>query len=73
MTILATTAPKSKGENFVYTQMLTGESVQKLALAIEAYGQRTHKKDFDRDAKGVARSASVVLIGIKDATVLGLD
>jgi uncharacterized ferredoxin-like protein len=73
MTISATTAPKSKGENFVCTQILHGESIQKLSLAMEAYGHRAQKKDFDRDAKGVARSASVVLIGIKDATVLGLD
>ena len=73
MAISATTAPKSKGENYVCTQIFDGESIKKLALAMESYGQRTQKKDFDRDAKGVARSESVVLIGIKDATVLGLD
>jgi uncharacterized ferredoxin-like protein len=55
MAISATTAPKSKGENFVKTR------------------QRTKKKDFDRDAKNVAESDAVLLIGLKKASVLGLD
>jgi uncharacterized ferredoxin-like protein len=63
MAISATTAPKSKGENFVKTRVLTGKVLN----------QRTKKKDFDRDAKNVAESDAVLLIGLKKASVLGLD
>jgi uncharacterized ferredoxin-like protein len=73
MAISATTAPKSKGENFVVTRVLEGEVLNELADAMVAFGQKTKKIDFDRDAKGVARSDAVVLIGIKSATVLGLN
>ncbi len=73
MAISAITAPKSKGENFVKTKILNEEMPQKVAEAMLAYGEKTGKKDFDRDGKNVAASESVVLIGIKKATTLGLD
>lgn len=73
MAIAATTAPKSKGENFVQTRVLTAEFMPELADAMVAFGQKTGKKDFDRDGKNVRQSAAVVLIGIKNAGVLGLD
>lgn len=73
MAISATTAPKSKGENFLKTKVLKGKVLKELADAMLAYGQRTKKKDFDRDAKNVAVSEAVLLVGIKKANVLGLD
>jgi uncharacterized ferredoxin-like protein len=73
MAISATTAPKSKGENFVQTKLLQGEVLKELADAMFAFGQRTKKKDFDRDSKNVAQSEAVLLIGLKNADVLGLD
>jgi uncharacterized ferredoxin-like protein len=73
MAISATTAPKSKGENFVKTKVLKGKVLKKLADAMRTYGQRTQKKDFDRDSKNVAQSEAVLLVGIKKAHVLGLD
>ena len=73
MEISAVTAPKSKGENFVRTRVLEGNLVQELADAMVKYGESTQKKDFDRDAKNVAQSETVVLIGLKNANVLGLD
>ena len=73
MAISATTAPKSKGENFVHTKLLKGEIIKELGDAMLAFGERTKKKDFDRDSKNVAQSEAVLLIGIKKATVLGLD
>jgi uncharacterized ferredoxin-like protein len=73
MLIAATTAPKSKGENYVQTRLLEERDIAKLADAMEDYGRQTGKKDFDRDAAGVRRSAVVVLIGIHNATVVGLD
>ena len=51
MAISATTAPKSRGENFVQTKVLKGDVLHDLADAMLAFGQRTGKKDFDRDAK----------------------
>ena len=73
MAASAVTAPKSKGENFVEIKVVTGETLKKLAAEMVRFGERTGKKDFDRDAKNVAESAAVVLIGIKKATVLGLN
>jgi uncharacterized ferredoxin-like protein len=73
MAISATTAPKSKGENFVKTRVLKGKVLRELADAMLAYGQRTKKKDFDRDSKNVAASDAVLLVGIKRPGVLGLD
>lgn len=73
MAISATTAPKSKGENFVQTKLLQGEVLKEIADAMFAFGQRTKKKDFDRDSKNVMQSEAVLLIGLKNANVLGLD
>ena len=73
MAISATTAPKSKGENFIQTKLLKGGVLKELSDAMFAFGQRTKKKDFDRDSKNVAQSEAVLLIGLKKANVLGLD
>jgi uncharacterized ferredoxin-like protein len=37
------------------------------------FGERSGKKDFDRDAKGVAQSGAVLLIGLNNARTVGLD
>lgn len=73
MAVSAETAPKSKGENFVEIKIVAGETLKKLADEMVQFGERTKKKDFDRDAKNVAESGAVVLIGLKKATVLGLN
>ena len=73
MAVSAETAPKSKGENFVEIKIVTGKTLNNLAKEMIRFGERTQKKDFDRDAKNVAESAAVVLIGLKKATVLGLN
>jgi len=73
MAISARTAPKSKGEDFVETRILQGQGIRELAEAMVAFGQRTGKKDFDRDAAGVARSEAVLLLGLSRATPLGLN
>jgi uncharacterized ferredoxin-like protein len=73
MAISATTAPKSKGANFVKTRVLTGKILKELADTMLAYGQRTKKKDFDRDSKNVAKSDAVLLVGLKKAGVVDLD
>ena len=73
MEVSAITAPKSKGENFVRTRVLKGDALKKLSDAMIEFGEKTKKKDFDRDGQNVARSQAVVLIGIKDAAPLGLN
>lgn len=73
MVISAITAPKSKGENFVQTKVLQGEVLKQLAEAMFSFGEKTKKKDFDRDGKNVIQSEAVVLIGLKDASPLGLN
>ena len=73
MAVSAITAPKTKGENFVAVQVLTGEAVKGLARGMEAYGQKTGKQNFNRDARNVANSDAVVLIGLKEPDTSGLD
>ncbi|MEE9611619.1 MAG: DUF2148 domain-containing protein [Desulfatiglandales bacterium] len=38
-----------------------------------SFGEKTKKKDFDRDAKNIENSDAVVLIGLKKAQPLGLN
>ncbi len=73
MALAATTAPKSKGEDFVRTRVLVGDEVTRLAAAMADYGERTGKKNFDRDARGVAQAGAVLLVGLARATPLGLN
>lgn len=73
MVISAITAPKSRGQNYVCTQVLKGEVLKELAEAMVEFGERKKKNFFDRDARNVAESEAVVLIGLKDAAALGLN
>lgn len=73
MAIAATTAPKTKGENYVQVKIVEGDDLQKLAEAMFAYGEKSGKKNFDRDARNVLKSEAVVLIGITDTDTCGLD
>lgn len=73
MEIAARTAPKSAGQDFVVVKTVTGEELRRLGEAMLAYGERSGKKNFDRDGRNVLASEAVVLIGLKDAAVLGLN
>ena len=73
MAIASRTAPKSAGKDFVVIRILEGEKVKALAEEMAKFGQRTSKKNFDRDGRNVAASDCVVLIGIKDAQSLDLN
>ena len=73
MEIAARTAPKSAGQDFVVVKVIQGEDLKHLSDAMIQYGQKTGKKNFDRDARNVAASAAVVFIGLKDATSLDLN
>ena len=73
MAISARTAPKSAGQDFVVTRILEGEECTRLADEMIAYGERSGKKNFDRDGENVRNSPAVLLIGLLDATTLGLN
>ena len=73
MAIAARTAPKSAGQDYVVVAIIEGEQVKELASKMLAFGQRTGKRNFDRDGKNVAASDCVVLIGLKDGAPLKLD
>ena len=73
MAVAARTAPKSAGQDFVVIRIIEGDQVKALADKMIEYGQRTGKRNFDRDGKNVAASQAVVLIGIQDARSVNLD
>ena len=73
MAIAAKTAPKTRGEDFVYTKILMGDELTKLADAMLAFGEKINKKNFDRDGRNVTKSDAVILIGVKDALTSGLN
>jgi uncharacterized ferredoxin-like protein len=73
MALAARTAPKSAGQDFIVTEILAGEAIEKLGRAMVEYGLRTGKHNFDRDGDSVLHSQAVVLIGLKDADTLDLN
>ncbi len=73
MEIAARTAPKSRGEDFVQVEIVTGKRLKDLADAMLRFGNEKKKENFDRDSGNLRNSIAAVLIGIKDATVLSLD
>ncbi len=73
MAISARTAPKSAGRDFIVVEIAEGPRLRELGEAMVAYGDRTGKPDFDRDGDNVLHSEGIVLIGLKNADILGLD
>jgi uncharacterized ferredoxin-like protein len=73
MAVSARTAPKSTGKDFVEIRILQGDDVQRLAEGMLRFGEEKGKKNFDRDGRNVGESAVVVLIGLKDDKVTGLN
>ncbi|MBU0494776.1 MAG: hypothetical protein KKA73_15445 [Chloroflexi bacterium] len=73
MAVAARTAPKSAGQDYVVLKVIEGDECQRLADEMIKYGQETGKKNFGRDGRNVAASAAMLLVGIKDASSLGLS
>ena len=73
MGLSARTAPKSAGQDFVEIMILQGDEIQKLADGMVRFGLEKGKPNFDRDGKNLRESDVVVLIGLKDDRVVGLD
>ncbi|MBC8446140.1 MAG: hypothetical protein H8D78_00170 [Chloroflexi bacterium] len=73
MAVSARTAPKSAGKDFVVTEIIEGDDLQRLTEKMVEFGERTGKKDFDRDGANVRDSDVVLLIGLKNAKAVGLN
>ena len=73
MAISARTAPKAAGKDFVVTEIVVGDELQRLAEKMVEFGERTGKKNFDRDGANVRDSDALLLIGLKDARAVGLN
>lgn len=73
MAISARTAPKAVGQDFLAIKIVEGEELRRLGEEMIAYGERTGKRNFDRDGRNVLNSEAVLLIGLKDARVVGLN
>jgi uncharacterized ferredoxin-like protein len=73
MELAAKTAPKTKGEDFVQTMIVTGQTLADLAKAMVQFGETSKKSNFDRDGAGVASSHALFLIGLKNASTVGLN
>jgi len=67
MALSAATAPKSRGESFVFTKIIEGPQLKEIADSMEQFGEKRKKANFDRDAKSVRNSEVILLIGIRDA------
>ncbi len=73
MELAARTAPKSRGEDYVKFLTLSGDGIPRLAEALLTFGKKSGKHNFDRDSNNIKNSPVVALIGLKDATTLGLN
>ncbi|HHX51227.1 MAG TPA: hypothetical protein GX711_07300 [Clostridia bacterium] len=73
MAIAARTAPKAGGKDYLEIKVLSGSQLAELARAMVDYGQKTGRKNYDRDGDNVGRSSGVLLIGLKGARETGMD
>ncbi len=73
MAISAITAPKSKGENFVTVEFITGKKLRKIGEAMIERGKKASDPFYIRDGESILKSDALLLIGIKDAKPVGLN
>ena len=66
MCVAARTAPKTKGMDFMDTGILTGEELERLALAMEEIADAEGMDFLRRDAANVRASQAVVLFAHKN-------
>lgn len=73
MGIAARTAPKAGGKDYVEIRILDEEETQALGKAMIAYGEKTQKKNFDRDGENVLKSMGVLLLSLNKPQTAGLN
>lgn len=64
MAMAARTAPKTRGQDFLQTLILTGEDIDRLADTMERLGTERSTAFLLRDAGNVRSSSAVLLLGI---------
>ncbi|MDE7245425.1 MAG: ferredoxin [Oscillospiraceae bacterium] len=65
MCAAARTAPKTKGEDYIVTAIVTGEEKETLAVKMEELAEKFQYAFFLRDAGNVRNSQAVVLLGFR--------
>jgi uncharacterized ferredoxin-like protein len=73
MELSAKTAPKGWGKDFVVMKSIYENDINDLGNAMIHWGKENNEPLFIRDGNSIVRSDSVVLIGIKDPDVAGLN
>ncbi|MDK2877810.1 MAG: hypothetical protein PWR06_526 [Thermoanaerobacteraceae bacterium] len=73
MALSARTAPKAAGQDFIEIKIVEGDDLAKLGKEMAAYGEKTGKKNYDRDGKNVENSEAVLLVALKGAKKAGLN
>ncbi len=66
MATAAKTAPKTSGQDSVYSAIVTGEDKDRLAEEMRAFGREVGEDFIIRDANNVDASECVVIIGCKE-------
>ncbi len=66
MGISAKTAPKANGKDFIGIKVVSGKDLDILADAMVGYGEKSGKKNFDRDGENVRNSTAVLLLSLDD-------
>lgn len=66
MCVAARTAPKTKGQDFIHTCIISGDELEKAAAKMEALSETLGYKFFLRDAGNVRKSQAVVVLGVEN-------
>ncbi|MGI6493079.1 MAG: ferredoxin domain-containing protein [Pelotomaculum sp.] len=73
MELSARTAPKTAGQDYVVSKVISGADLLSLAEAMERYGQEQGRTNYDRDANNIRNSGAVLLLGLEEAKPAGLN
>ena len=73
MELSARTAPKSAGNDFIVLEVLGSEATAEVGRRMVEMGEKADMAMFVRDGKSVLASAAMLLVGVKEATAVGLD
>jgi uncharacterized ferredoxin-like protein len=68
MALSARTAPKTAGQDLIEIEIIQGEDLLKISREMEAYGKKSTRPNWDRDARGVEASGAVLLIAVREKT-----
>lgn len=73
MCVSARTAPKTRGQDYISTRMISGEELGRLAGAMLEMAQQAGRPNLERDANNLKNSGAVVLIGLKNPEPAGTN